>query len=385
LFSSTMLGIYTSVFLFSLTLLENVLASPCVTFDIYDNLLAFGLGEKDWSAGTQDNWASNAGANDITTGGRPPFDGTGTTCYLSQFFNAIYVINGDKSNPTHIHIYDIAGKSWSTQITSPGSLDYSSIDAILDHDTNVFYALSHGEMYSLDFGAIKQSSITSEIGWTDVQKAPFADGYKPVMALAQNHIHFLNVPGNSLGQASIFVIHFSWFQPDPESYPAPDNQNFPSTYGQVASFFQPTGVQQEFAFIPDDFSGTYIVNVETNTTRVLADPAIKDNAATYFAGINSLVQLDSTGAVSFIPHTQSDVNVNFKSAWASVKPIAISYPSGASRLSPSLTSSSPGQPSFTSNSSSGVIGGQASGANQGIRIASSLVAVFCIIATASLL
>jgi len=381
-----MLGAYTSVLLFSLTLVENVLSSPCVAFDIYDNLLAFGLGDKDWSAGTQDNWATNAGATDITTTGRPPFDGTGTTCYLSQFFNAIYVLNGDKSNPTHIHIYDAAAKTWSTQHTSSGSLDYASVDAILDHDTNVFYALSHGEMYSLDFGNIKATSLDSELAWNDVQKAPIADGYKPVMALAQNHIHFLDVPVNSPGQASIFVIHYSWFQPDPQSYPAPDNKNFPLAHGQVASFFQPTGVQQEFAFIPDDFSGTYIVNVETNTTQVLAPPAVKDTAASYFAGIKALVQLDSTGAVSFLPYAQGETSTNQKSAWASVKPIAVSYPPGASRLSPSLTSSS-GQPSGTSNSSSGTIGGQgqASGANQGIHIAGTLVAVLCIVATASLL
>jgi len=158
--------------------------------------------------------------------------------------------------------------------------------------------------------------------------------------------------------------------------------NFPSTHGQVASFFQPTGVQQEFAFIPDDFSGTYIVNVETNTTQVIAAPAIKDTAATYFAGIKVLVQLDSTGGVYFLPYRQSDASTNLKSAWAPVKPIAVSYPAGT--LSPSPTSSS-GQPSFTSNSSSGTLGGQASDANQGIRIASSLMGMFCIIAMASLL
>ena len=35
-----------------------VRASPCVSFDINWNLLAFGLDGKDWSAGTQDTWAS---------------------------------------------------------------------------------------------------------------------------------------------------------------------------------------------------------------------------------------------------------------------------------------------------------------------------------------
>lgn len=61
-----------------------------------------------------------------------------TTCYLAQFFNAIYVLNGDAKNPNSIYIYDAGAKSWSTQSTDPGSFDYSSFNAILDHDTNVF-------------------------------------------------------------------------------------------------------------------------------------------------------------------------------------------------------------------------------------------------------
>ncbi len=32
-------------------------------------------------------------------------------------------------------------------------------------------------------------------------------GYNPVMALAQNHVFFLDVPGASAGNAYIFVIH----------------------------------------------------------------------------------------------------------------------------------------------------------------------------------
>ena len=67
-----------------------------------------------------------------------PFDGTGTTCYLAQFFNAIYVLNGDAQNPNNIYIFDATTKTWSTQVTTPGQFDFSSFDAILDHDTNVF-------------------------------------------------------------------------------------------------------------------------------------------------------------------------------------------------------------------------------------------------------
>jgi hypothetical protein len=48
-------------------------------------------------------------------------------------------------------------------------------------------------------------------------------------------------------------------QPSPQSF-----GNFPNTYGRTASFFQTTGVQQEFAFIPSDGSATYVINVEVS-------------------------------------------------------------------------------------------------------------------------
>lgn len=57
---------------------------------------------------------------------------------MFQFFNAIYVIDGDKSNPSDIHIFDAASKSWSTQKTTAGSFDPTDATVILDHDTNVF-------------------------------------------------------------------------------------------------------------------------------------------------------------------------------------------------------------------------------------------------------
>ena len=53
-----------------------------------------------------------------------------------------------------------------------------------------------------------KAATSAPLSWVDVQKAPFTtDNYSPVMALAQNHIHFLNVPGVPAGSADIFVIH----------------------------------------------------------------------------------------------------------------------------------------------------------------------------------
>ena len=59
----------------------------------------------------------------------------------NQFFNAVYVLNGDASNPTDVYIYDATAKSWTTQTVKAAdvsSFDLTSLKAILDHDTNVF-------------------------------------------------------------------------------------------------------------------------------------------------------------------------------------------------------------------------------------------------------
>lgn len=105
-----------------------------------------------------------------------------------------------------MHIYDAAAKSWSTQKVDAGSFDTSSFKTILDHDTNVFYAISHGEMWSLDLGEQKAAK-SDKLQWTDVQTTPYGSDYDPTMALAQNHIHFIGVPDVPAGSADIFVIH----------------------------------------------------------------------------------------------------------------------------------------------------------------------------------
>ncbi|KAF9493735.1 hypothetical protein BDN71DRAFT_1567672 [Pleurotus eryngii] len=303
-----------------------VRARPCVAFDIQWNLLAFGFDGKDFSAGTQDTWASGEYANplsrshttDITTSGRPPFDGANTTCYLSQFANAIYVINGDASNPASVHIYDATAKSWSTQTTNTAGFDPTDATAILDHDTNVFYAISKGEMWSLNMDLLKQANSTA-IDWLDNKAVQFpTDGYQPVMALAQNHIHFLDVPGSPPGSANIFVIHFSFFQPEPQSY-----GNFPATHGRAFDIFKNEGVQTEFAFIPDDGSATYIINVERNDTQTLPGPFTKDPLATYFASPSALVQLSpSTNSVRFFPYDPSNRGANSNAAWSPIPALA---------------------------------------------------------------
>jgi len=311
----------TLVALFS-AILPVARAGSCIAFDANWNLLAFGLNGKDYNAGTSDSWASGS-ASDITASGRPPFDGPNTRCYLAQFFNAIYVVNGDAANPSNIHIYDGGKKSWSTQSVTTGGFDPTSFEAILDHDTNFFYAISKGELYAVDMGELVAAQ-SSALAWGDQNKAEIDTSSPPVMAVAQNHVFFFGVPGVAAGSTPIFVIHFAFWQAGAQAM-----GQFPTTHGQATSIFLDQGVQQEIAFIPDDGSQTYIVNVETNSTQTMPGPSTKDSKAFYFASTSAIVQLASNGAVSWIPFNAKDSSANSNAKWSSVANLAaVAPPSG---------------------------------------------------------
>jgi len=341
--------------------------SGCVAFDISWNLLAFGFGSKDYNAGTQDTWTSGQ-VTDITTSGRPPFNSANATCYLSEFTNAIYVMGADTSNPSSIYIYDATAKSWTTQNVTTGNFNPSSFDAILDHDSNYFYAYSGGDLYNLNMGLLKAANSTP-ISWNYIQQLPFAANYQPVMALAQNHVHFLNVPGLPNGSADIFVIHYSYLQPQSQPY-----GNFPNAYGQATSFFQNVGVQQQFAFIPEDGSATYIINVETNTTQTLAGPTIKDADATYFASTTALVQLSSSGTVSYLLFNPNSTSANTNASWnvVNILPVAVQTSKAQPTGSASGTAAS-----ATSTSKNGVVNIRAESAT--VVMACLLVVLACFV------
>jgi len=344
----------------------------CVAFDVNWNLLAFGFNGKDYNAGTQDTWGSGT-PTDITKSGRPPFNSPNTTCYLAQFSNVIYVLHADESNPSNIYIYDATGESWSTQATKTGPFDPSNFAAILDHDTNVFYAYSQAELYSLDMGSLKAAQ-SSPIPWIDVQQPdlsahptnqvaqnPGANtaGYQPVMALANNHIHFLGVPGFNEGTVKIFVIHFSFMQPTPQTFtPAA----FPTMHGKAVSIFHPEGkgVQTEFAFVPDDFSGTYVVNVISNTTKILAPPPVVDLGASFAASTSSIVMLGNDGVVRSLAYNPNTTNSS--GTWTTVSKLptvdftsSLLPVSNGANVSNSNSSSGPSPSNLSSSQTSGAL------------------------------
>jgi hypothetical protein len=68
-------------------------------------------------------------------------------------------------------------------------------------------AMSGGKIYGADFGSLVTANSTA-IEWNLIGDPNFpVTGYKPLMGLAQNHVHFLNVPESQPGTARIFVIH----------------------------------------------------------------------------------------------------------------------------------------------------------------------------------
>ncbi|QRV82021.1 hypothetical protein RhiJN_10036 [Ceratobasidium sp. AG-Ba] len=103
-------------------------ATSCTAFDSDFNLYGFGIKGRDFAFGPQSSWGNVPTGTVMPTTGRPPFDGPNTQCFTSEYFNAIYVLNADASQPSAIHIFDASSKSWSTQQTTvPDGLDPSSM------------------------------------------------------------------------------------------------------------------------------------------------------------------------------------------------------------------------------------------------------------------
>ena len=132
-----------------------------------------------------------------------------------------------------------------------------------------------------------------------------------------------------------------------------------------------------------------MINVETNTTAALAAPSSKDTKARYAASITALVQLDSSGAVSFIPYKQGDTSTNSAAKWASVANIAAAVPASSASASGSGSSatgsshgSSTGAPAGTRLSGTSTATGSAASATGSGNGAISNVASFGAIAAA---
>ncbi|CCO29485.1 hypothetical protein RSOLAG1IB_05239 [Rhizoctonia solani AG-1 IB] len=332
------------------------LATSCVVFDSNFNLYAFGVNGKDLSFGAQDGWLNSPKGTPVPTTGRPPFDGPNTQCFTSEYFNAIYFTNADNAQPNAIHIYDATKQTWSTQqATVPDGMDPKSMVTILDHDTNVFFAMSKGNLYSVEM--LERKAATADpIAWTVTNPPNFdVSNYKPVMALAQNHIHFLDTEAGE-GNAHIFVIHFAYWQPEIQYYAAGNGAGtFPKKHGQVASFFTgDTQAQKKWAFVPDDLSGTYVSDINSNTTTVLAGPPASPGFPSNPEGLmgrlaaspGALVYLSPANEIHYIGVDQNNMAASASNPWAKI-------------ASPELVAAAAADPTSSSSDAAGTATGTA--------------------------
>ncbi len=162
----------------------------------------------------------------------------------------------------------------------------------------------------------------------------------------------------------------SFMQPTPQTYsPA----SFPTTSGKAVSIFKPTGqgVQTEFAFIPTSFSSTYIINVQSNTTKTLSAPPKTDTGASFTASTSAIVMLGSDGVVSWLAYDPSSTSsggtwqtvsklpsVNFAASLAN-SALGTSASSDGTNSTSSSNSSSSSNSTSSSSSSSHISGGGA--------------------------
>ncbi|KAH8928302.1 hypothetical protein BT69DRAFT_1329726 [Atractiella rhizophila] len=315
--------------------------SSCVVFDAESNLYVFG-GSKDVNLGAAASWTSPT-PKTLSTKGRPPFTGTSVSCFLSQSKDLIYILGADKSNQATAYVFNPSSNTWSTQKVSSSNIpNFANTATILDHDTDVFFSLDGTTMKSLDFSSLSGKATTKTLKWvTQGSSGTKKANFKATMAEAQNHLMIFGGDA-SAGQADIFVVHFSSFQKKAQAFKTLDStKTFPSTHGQATSFYQKAGVaQRQLAFIPDDFSSTYVLTHWTspavagssagapegivpfiNTTQILPAPTSKDKLATYAASPLHLVQLTSAGkiyAIQALTGKRNTYTVQPNAKWTTV-------------------------------------------------------------------
>lgn len=273
-----------------------------------------------------------------------------------------------------IYIYNFAGNSWSTQSTNSGPSDYgnSRSATVLDHDTNVFFTLSQSSgLWQLDLSSVQATASSEALAWSAVENPSFStSGYTPVAAQASNHINYFGVPGTAAGSADIFIVHFSLFQQQAQSYPTQNGGSaFPDSGGQAFSIPDAgDNTPYQMVFVPNDFSQSYVVTHWTNpsnylstdgapmslslvnTTQLLPAPTSQDTQAAYAASPSSLVQIDSSGAIYYVNNAVSNYEVSSSASWQKLG-YTLSGVSGGSSSNTSTSASSSASGSMTASGS----------------------------------
>lgn len=73
----------------------------------------------------------------------------------------MYVLNADTTQPSNLHIFNFNSQTWSTQQIDASGTDPNSLVAILDRNTNVFFALSGSSLYELQMDGLREADGTT--------------------------------------------------------------------------------------------------------------------------------------------------------------------------------------------------------------------------------
>lgn len=153
--------------------------------------------------------------------------------------------------------------------------------------------------------------------WKKVQEVPFDIDDNVVIGLASNHLHFINGNGLDKGEAELFVIHYSYFQPEKQTY-----GDFEQSKGQAVSVFKESKEwQTKFWFLPENLENSYLIDVDKNTTETYEGPSNKDSNSAFTSNDQTLVQLTSANQLYYL-----DFSSGNSAEWKQIENTALPLP-----------------------------------------------------------
>ncbi|KAJ3225180.1 hypothetical protein HDU81_008085 [Chytriomyces hyalinus] len=284
-------------------LVGSVAALGCAVADKSAQVYVFGAPYGDANLGASpSDWGSGTGITPLNNLPlRPAFDTANPFCAYAPYLDYFVFLNVDSSaGLSALHVFDVTSKAWTVvPLTGADLPSGDDLVATVDHDTNVIYAYSKGQIYRIgDAGDINLAKLASTprltMNWLSqfaVTTQPF-DGanYKAVFGQGTNHLHFFNAPGLAAGEAWIFVVHYAWWQPTAQSY-----GSFPQLPGQSVYIPVATGgAPPVFAYIPDNGQATLLVDTKANSTTSQAGFGQSGPTFRYAATAEQLIQYDGT-------------------------------------------------------------------------------------------
>ena len=253
---------------------------------------------------------------------RPPFTGDNLICMPSfnlnsgmfgavlsaaNKINLVFFLNADPDNKNTLHSFRFADKVWRSVSMTGSGPNLDNAQAVIDYDTLVVYVFTP-EMGMMRLGDAsernllndKDFSVPFSLPWIDGNLSPMPFNARgrptPTLAHAWFNMYLFGVPGASAGQVWGYRIHFNIWGQSPQSV----GSDFPNTPGKATTLrFKWPNTQNEhggspahIAFIPNDNSGTFVINSYVNTTMKLAGPPSSQTSALtkYTASDSMLVQ-----------------------------------------------------------------------------------------------